>query len=34
MSEFGKRADALNDRIDGIEEKMDLIIKLLQEKER
>jgi len=34
MSEFGKRMDILNNRINGIEEKMDLIIGLLQEKGR
>jgi len=32
LGESGKRMDALNKRIDGIEEKMDLIIQLLQEK--
>lgn len=32
LGESGKRMDDLNKRIDGIEEKMDLIIQLLQEK--
>lgn len=32
LGESGKRMDALNKRIDVIEEKMDLIIQLLQEK--
>jgi len=34
INEFGKRMDTLNNRINGVEEKMDLIIRLLQEKER
>jgi hypothetical protein len=34
LGEFGKKTDALNKRVDGLEEKMDLIIRLLQEKER
>ena len=34
ISEFDKRMDTLNNRINGMEEKMDLIIRLLQEKER
>jgi len=32
LDEFGRRTDSLNRRINNIEEKMDLIIKLLQEK--
>ena len=34
MGELDKRMNALNKRVDGIEEKMDLIIKLLQEKDK
>lgn len=34
LSEFGRKTDALNKRINGIEEKMDLIIRLLGEKEK
>lgn len=34
MSEFDKKTDALNKRIDSLEEKMEAIIRLLQEKER
>ena len=34
MSEVGKGMDTLNNRINGIEEKMDLITRLLQDKQR
>jgi len=34
LSELGEKTDALNKRINTIEEKMDLIIRLLQEKEK
>lgn len=34
LSELGKKTDALNKRINTIEEKMDHIIRLLQEKEK
>jgi len=32
LSELNKRMDSLDKRVDGFEEKMDLIIRLLQEK--
>ena len=34
LSEFGKMSDSLNKRVNSVEEKMDLIIKLLQEKDK
>jgi hypothetical protein len=34
VSELGIRTDALNKRMNKIEEKMDLILRLLQEKEK
>ena len=34
LSEFGRKTDALNKRINTLEEKMDLIIRLLEEREK